>query len=148
MKKAFRYFFLLLLGVASQAVKAQNPVNWTEDQLMPPAQLAQRLQSGKNIPVLFSIGPSAVIPHSIDIGMVQEKENLQKLEKQLRSVPKGSTVVVYCGCCPYAHCPNVRPAMALLKKMKFTHYYLLDLPHNIKTDWMDKRYPTGKTGGK
>jgi len=28
-----------------------------------------------------------------------------------------------------------------LKSMKFTNYHLLDLPHNIKTDWIAKGYP-------
>jgi len=25
--------------------------------------------------------------------------------------------------------------------MKFTNYYLLNLPHNLKQDWIDKGYP-------
>jgi thiosulfate/3-mercaptopyruvate sulfurtransferase len=32
----------------------------------------------------------------------------------------------------------------LLKELKFTHYKLLDLPHNMKTDWLDKGYPRVK----
>jgi hypothetical protein len=32
--------------------------------------------------------------------------------------------------------------------MKFTNYRLLDLPHNIKKDWIDKGYPTVKAGEK
>jgi hypothetical protein len=148
MKQIHYYFFLLCLCFAFNFAKAQNPVNWTDDQLMSPAQLAQTLQSGKDIPTLVSIGPAALIPHSINIGMVQEKENMDKLEKQLEALPKESSVVVYCGCCPYEHCPNVRPTIALLNKMKFTNYRLLDLPHNIKKDWIDKGYPTVKAGEK
>jgi hypothetical protein len=49
--------------------------------------------------------------------------------------------VVYCGCCPYEHCPNVRPAVAVLKEMKFTNFKLLNLEKNIKTDWLDKGFP-------
>jgi hypothetical protein len=48
---------------------------------------------------------------------------------------------VYCGCCPYKNCPNARPAIALLKSMKFTNYHLLDLPTNIRTDWIARGYP-------
>jgi hypothetical protein len=39
----------------------------------------------------------------------------------------------------------VRPAIDALKEMKFTNYYLLDLPNNIKKDWIDKGYPVAKS---
>ena len=125
----------------SQALKAQNPVNWTKDQLMQPAQLAQTLQNKKSLPAIYSIGPGAVIPHSVDIGSVKEKENLDKFKSQLIKLPKDAAIVVYCGCCPYEHCPNVRPAVAVLKEMKFTNFKLLNLEKNIKTDWLDKGFP-------
>ncbi len=125
----------------SQALKAQNPVNWTKDQLMQPAQLAQTLQNKKSLPAIYSIGPGAVIPHSVDIGSVKEKENLDKFKSQLTKLPKDAAIVVYCGCCPYEHCPNVRPAVAVLKEMKFTNFKLLNLEKNIKTDWLDKGFP-------
>jgi thiosulfate/3-mercaptopyruvate sulfurtransferase len=28
--------------------------------------------------------------------------------------------------------------------MKFTNYKLLNLSHNVKTDWLDKGYPTAQ----
>jgi hypothetical protein len=122
-------------------LKAQNPVNWTKDQLMQPAQLAEILQTKKSLPVIYSVGPGAVIPHSVDIGSAKEKENLDKFKNQLTDLPKDAGIVVYCGCCPFDHCPNVRPAIAALKEMKFTNYKLLNLEHNIKTDWFDKGFP-------
>jgi thiosulfate/3-mercaptopyruvate sulfurtransferase len=134
--------FVFLL--ACQKTFAQNPVNWTTDQLMEPSQLAQILESDKDVPVLFSVGPDATIPHSKDIGMMKDAKNLKKLKTELSRLPKNSKIVVYCGCCPFEHCPNVRPAIQLLKDMKFTNYQLLNLPHNIKTDWMDKGYPIKK----
>lgn len=126
---------------ASQTLAAQNPVNWTNDQLMQPAQLAHMMQNNKPFPVIYSVGPGAVIPHSEDIGSVKEKENLDEFKNRLSKLPKDAGIVVYCGCCPFEHCPNVRPAVALLKEMKFTNYKLLNLGHNIKTDWLDKGFP-------
>ncbi len=123
---------------------AQNPINWTAKQLMEPATLAASIQSGKNIPTIISVGPGATIPGSVDIGSTKEADNLQKLKDKLSKLPKNTKVVVYCGCCPFEHCPNVRPAIAALKEMKFTNYYLLNLPKNIKTDWIDKGYPIAK----
>jgi len=52
--------------------------------------------------------------------------------------------VIYCGCCPFEHCPNVRPAFQLLNEMKFTNQKLLNLSTNLKTDWIDKGYPVAK----
>jgi rhodanese-related sulfurtransferase len=131
----------LILILISQEAHAQNPVNWTSDQLMDPSELVTTLKSGKEIPVIFSIGPAATIPHSKDIGMIREEKNMQKFKEQLAKLPKDTKIVVYCGCCPYEHCPNVRPAIQALQEMKFTNYKLLDLPHNIRVDWINKNYP-------
>jgi len=133
----------ILLLSAFQQCKAQEPKpeNWTPEQLMQPADLAQALNDNKNIPLIYCVGPGVVIPHSIDIGMTDKPENIQKLKDSLKEVNRDANIVIYCGCCPFARCPNVRPAIALLKEMKFTNYHLLNLPHNIRTDWISKGYP-------
>lgn len=135
--------FTLVLIISMQA-SAQKPANWTRDQLIEPAKLAQTIGTGKDIPVIISVGPGATIPNSIAAGMAKEQENLDTLKNRLSGMPKDTKIVIYCGCCPFEHCPNVRPAIALLKDMKFSNYKLLDLPHNIKADWIDKGYPTSK----
>ena len=140
-----KLFFLLVVVVFASHSYAQNPVNWTDKQLMEPSELANTINSKKDIPVIISIGPGATIPNSIDVGMVNTKEGLDKLKTQLNDLSKDKKIIIYCGCCPYEHCPNVRPAIDALKEMKFTNYYLLDLPHNIKKDWIDKGYPASKS---
>lgn len=135
-------FFAILFSALE--VSAQNPQNWTSKQLIEPSELASILKANKNIPVVFSVGPGATIPHSVNIGMVKDKANLDKLKVQLAKLPKQTKIVVYCGCCPFEHCPNVRPAIDALREMKFTNYYLLDLPNNIKKDWIDKGYPVAE----
>lgn len=134
-------FVFILLGFQQGKAQQTNPENWTSDQLIEPAALAQTLNSHKNIPLIYCVGPGVVIPHSIDIGMTKNEGNLQKLKDSLSKVPRDANIVIYCGCCPFEHCPNVRPAITLLKDMKFTNYHLLNLPHNIKTDWIAKGYP-------
>lgn len=140
--KIIQLLMLILLIVNNTL--AQNPENWTSKQLIEPSELAQVLQSGKDLPVIISVGPGATIPHSIDIGTVKEQENLKKFKKELSIVPKDTKIVIYCGCCPFDHCPNVRPAIAVLQDMKFSAYQLLNLPHNIKADWIDKGYPVSQ----
>ena len=76
------------------------------------------------------------------MGPAHEKENLEKLKRQLIPLPKDADIVIYCGCCPFEHCPNIRPAFSLLNEMKFSNARLLNLEHNIKTDWISKGYPS------
>ncbi|RYD92936.1 MAG: rhodanese-like domain-containing protein [Sphingobacteriales bacterium] len=133
MKKAFilsvAFLFFILNG------SAQNPVNWTKEQLLEPATLAAMLQSKKDLPALISVGPGATIPHSIHIGPANDANNLSSLETKLKAMPKSAPVVIYCGCCPFENCPNVRPAIAMLKDQKFTNYKLLNIPRNLlRTD--------------
>ncbi len=135
-----------LLFVLGLKAGAQQPKeNWTSKQLLETSVLAADIKSGKKLPLIYSVGPGAVIPGSIQIGMTKEKESLEKLDQQLRKLSKDKPIVIYCGCCPFDHCPNVRPAIQLLKDKNFTHYQLLNLPHNMKKDWIDKGYPQIKT---
>ena len=76
--------------------------------------------------------------------MSSNEEGITKLRTILKSKNQNEKIIIYCGCCPFEHCPNVRPAIEILKEMKFTNYYLLNLSHNIKMDWIDKGYPTKK----
>lgn len=139
-----RFIFLFLLIVFSNNLLAQNPENWTSKELTEPSALAKILKENRNVPVIFNVGPGAVIPKSIDIGMVNDKKNLAVFKEQLIKLPRSTNILIYCGCCPFEHCPDVRPAIALLQNMQFINYHLLNLPHNIKTDWIDKGYPTLK----
>ena len=142
----FSAFLLVLFIMGCNISQAQKPVNWTADQLMEPAALAQTLKINKKVPIIISVGPGALIPNSIDIGMVSEEKKLDKFKEEIEGnkwvAEFNFSIVIYCGCCPFERCPNVRPAIDVLKKMKFTNYHLLNLPTNIKTDWISKGYPT------
>lgn len=142
MKKALAFPFLFTLF--SIVASAQAPINWTKDQLLQPSELAKTIAGKKDLPLIYSVGPGALIPSSTAIGMVKEEENMAGFKKQLAALPKNTAIVIYCGCCPFEHCPNVRPAISALKESGFTNYKLLDLPHNLKADWIDKGYPTTK----
>jgi hypothetical protein len=125
-----------------QGDEGQSSEPWTEKQLMAPADLASVISSpNAKKPMIFSVGPGALIRDSKDMGPVHQKENLDKFKKALVLLAPNTEIVVYCGCCPFEHCPNIRPAFILLNEMKFTHARLLNLEHNIKTDWIAKGYP-------
>jgi thiosulfate/3-mercaptopyruvate sulfurtransferase len=137
---------LLIIGISVSSIgQTTNTEPWTENQLMPPAELAKVINDKKaHQPVVFSIGPGAIIKGSIDIGPGRDKGNLAKLKEALSKLPKDANIVIYCGCCPFEHCPNIRPAFQLLNEMKFTNQKLLNLQKNIKVDWIDKGYPVSE----
>jgi hypothetical protein len=120
---------------------AQTNANWTDKQLMEPSELAGMITNHTDSILIISVGPFNSIPGSMHFGMVSEQEAFDKFKTQLSTIDKNKKIVIYCGCCPFEHCPNVRPALGLLKDMNFTNYYLLNLPNNLKINWIDKGYP-------
>ena len=148
-KSKYTLFLTLTLLVSafvfSSFKKQQQKEPWTQEQLLEPSDLAKTLDNSKEKQLyIYCIGPGATIKNSIDIGPAQDKENLNKLKEQLSKLPKDANIVIYCGCCPFQHCPNIRPAFTLLNGMKFTNQKLLSLQHNIKVDWIDKGFPVSK----
>ena len=145
-KIKFTFLIVITLIMSSRVFssfkKQQKDEPWTQKQLLKPADLVKTLNDPEaKQPYVFSIGPGAIIKASIDIGDAKNKENLNKLEQQLSKLPKDADIVIYCGCCPFDKCPNIRPAFTLLNEMKFTNQKLLSLQHNIKVDWIDKGFP-------
>lgn len=126
----------------TQAVAQISPTPWKPEQMLAAASLAAVIKSDKNTkPVIISVGPSGLIKGAINIGPAREEANVASLKKLLAKEKKYKEVIVYCGCCPYKNCPNIRPAFTVLNSMGFTNFKLLDLPQNLKADWIDKGYP-------
>ena len=138
-------FIALLIGVAvaQSAWKSIEP--WRPDQLMAPADLAAIINSNEaGKPLIISIGPAATIKSSVEVGPGREAGNIAKLEQLLSKEPKDRAIVIYCGCCPFRNCPNVRPAFSKLNEMGFKNHKLLNLANNLKTDWLDLGYPVAE----
>ena len=134
---------VLFSVILDNSVRAQAVMEpWKDSQLIEPAALAKVLADpAAKTPLVFCIGPGAVVKGSIDMGAARDSVNLGKFRQRLAGLPKNTPLVIYCGCCPFVHCPNIRPAFRLLNEMGFTQAMLLDVPRNIKVDWIDKGYP-------
>lgn len=91
--------------------------------------------------VLFRSGHIAGSRH---IGPASTPEGLLRLQEALRGVAHGQPIVLYCGCCPWADCPNVRPALLAARESGSKDVRLLHLPQNLKHDWIDKGLPTSR----
>jgi thiosulfate/3-mercaptopyruvate sulfurtransferase len=126
---------------------------WKPADLMPPAELAARLNSASPKPVILYVGfpvlyRSSRIPGAVLAGPMNRPEGLTALKQAVAGLPKDKEVVIYCGCCPFAQCPNIRPGFRALREMGFTKVRLVDLPTNLSSDWVAKGYPTDKPGVK
>ena len=124
------------------AQKATAQETWPAKQMVQPKELAEKINNHKleNI-VVFNVGPAGRIKGSVYIGSTSEDESLKLLKSKLNKLPKNTEVVIYCGCCPFKHCPNIKPALKLLNKMQFTNAKVLNLSKNLKADWIDEGYP-------
>lgn len=118
--------------------------------LLNPDELVKILQSPKSEkPLMIQVGShvlytQAHIPGSEYIGPASSETGLQSLRKRVESLPRNKFIVLYCGCCPWSHCPNVKPADDALKAMGFTNVKVLYIADNFGTDWVEKGYPVGK----
>lgn len=115
--------------------------------LLAPAALAARLDDVKagKIAVLY-VGPDLLfdlghVPGARNVGAAGDEEGARAIAAALAALPADTEIVLYCGCCPVASCPNVRPASAALRKLGRANAHVLDLPTKFATDWVDKGYP-------
>jgi len=96
--------------------------------------LVKVLQSSKGEkPLVIQVGShvlfsQAHISGSEYIGPASSEAGLQKLRKRVASLPRTQSIVLYCGCCPWDHCPNVKPADDLLHSLGFMNVKVLYIP--------------------
>jgi len=139
------FLAIVVIAITFQITNAKAGEPWQPNQLMEPAELNKIINNPKAPKTyIYSIGYQAVIKNSIDIGAGNKIENQKKLKEQLKKLPKDANIVIYCGCCPFSRCPNVRPVFLMLSEMGFKNHKLLNLPQNIKVDWIDKGYAIKK----
>jgi hypothetical protein len=115
-----------------------------------PEELVRILAAPKGAkPLLFHVGShlfflQAHIPGSEYVGGGATAEGMQNLQKRVSGLRKKTPIVLYCGCCPWSHCPNVIPAYNALLHVGFTNVKVLFMAHNFGADWVDKGYPVAK----
>jgi thiosulfate/3-mercaptopyruvate sulfurtransferase len=139
-----RLISLLLAGLLVSAVVCGTEP-WTDSDLVQPEQVSKDLRTPLLIHVGFPVLYRAThITGSVFAGPGSKEEGIADLKKAVAGQPRTREIVLYCGCCPFDKCPNIRPAFAALHEMGFTHVKAMVVPTNLKTDWIDKGYPTDK----
>ncbi|MGA7850798.1 MAG: rhodanese-like domain-containing protein [Terriglobales bacterium] len=126
----------------ARAADSANMKTLTSEELV-------RILNKRPKPLLFHVGShqlflQAHIPASEYLGAGSTTEGIQNLRRRVSALPKNTSIVLYCGCCPWRHCPNVNPAYDALQQMGFTNVKVLFLANNFGADWVDKGYPVAK----
>ena len=135
--KTVKRFVLALVPMLLLAAAVEFP-------LVQPKDLAAQFHTKP--PAIYHVGFNVLyrskhIPGSIYAGPTAKPEGLAALRAAVEKLPRSQEIVVYCGCCPWDHCPNIKPAMEMLKQMGFTKARALYIPVNFKADWIDHGYP-------
>ena len=74
-------------------------------------------------------------------GPASRPDGLKALQDALQQLPPNQPVVLYCGCCPWIDCPNMRPAYAAAEAAGRT-VKILYIEKNLQKDWIDEGWPT------
>ncbi len=143
-------FIFAAIGLLFLAHSSGQATSIPTTRLINPEDLLKLLQtSGKEKPLMIQVGShvlfsQAHIPGSEYIGPASSEAGLQQLRKRVESLPRTKFIVLYCGCCPWSHCPNVKPADDALRALGFTNIKVLYIADNFGANWVDKGYPVAK----
>ncbi len=122
----------------------------TMKETIAPKELANEMKlSGKKKPLILHVGFDFLynqdhIAGAKFMGPASRDQGLANLKSYVKKLPHDSPIVIYCGCCPWDHCPNIRPAYKTLVDLGFTNVKALYLPENFPQDWKAKGYPVSK----
>ena len=145
--------FVLLTGALTFAVQrpqANAVRQWQPSEMIQPQELIVRIRdNGPTKPLIVFVGfmslyRSGHIPGAVFGGPGSTAAGLDVLKSAVTKVPQNREMVIYCACCPWEACPNVRPAIELLHQLGYNRVKALVIPSNLEADWTAKGYPLEK----
>jgi len=128
----------------------QSADPWPASQTIEPAQLAKILiDKSLSVPTVVFVGFRSLyvgghVPDAAFHGTASTEQGLAELKSWAATVPRSTDLVIYCGCCPFDKCPNIRPAYTALAGMGFKKLRVLAIPTSFAADWAGKGYPMQK----
>jgi rhodanese-related sulfurtransferase len=133
-----RVFSIVALFALTVAMAADSPT-------VEPKDLAGRLGKAPQIAILqVGVGyqyRANHVPSAVYAGPASRPDGIELLKSAVAKLPRDREILIYCGCCPWDKCPNIKPAIELLKSMGFTRVTALHLATTFKADWIDQGYP-------
>jgi thiosulfate/3-mercaptopyruvate sulfurtransferase len=112
-------------GVSVQAQQSPTNTSIPPQAILQPAELVQMLNSSAK-PLVLQTGShvlyaEAHIPGAEYAGPAGKSEGIEALRARVAGLNKDSLIVIYCGCCPWSRCPNIKPAYQQLQALGFTN---------------------------
>lgn len=141
------------------ALLSQAGIAWAEHlpaasipkgDLVQPADLAVTLsRASAPKPLILHVGfrtlyLQAHIPESEYVGAASDEAGLGRLRSRVAKLAKDSAIVLYCGCCPWSHCPNIAAAYGALRALGFSQVKVLYIADNFGDNWVGPGYPVAK----
>jgi hypothetical protein len=148
---ALVFFVGLSPSVHIRASQRADPETLPASQFVEPSDLGRELASASTnsrLTIVY-VGFRALfagghIPGATYHGSASTPQGLAEIKKWAASLPRTTNLVIYCGCCPFERCPNIRPAFTLFHDLGFAHVRVLELRISFAADWADKGYPVEK----
>jgi hypothetical protein len=122
---------------------------WTSGEIITPEALNSELKTKTKTPIIVQIGFKILydqnhIPGAVFAGPAFKPEGIESLKEVLKNVNHKKNIVIYCGCCKWKDCPNIRPAFKTVKDMGFKNAKVLYLQDTFMIDWVNKGYPAAQ----
>lgn len=145
-----------LAGISEMPIHAQQPSSSSpaDNKAIPSSAILQPnellvMMRAQEKPLILQVGShvlyaEAHISGSEYAGATGSSSGIALLRQRVSGLGKDQLIVIYCGCCPWVRCPNIRPAYEQLQAMGFTRVRALYLENNFGKDWVDKGYPIEK----
>jgi thiosulfate/3-mercaptopyruvate sulfurtransferase len=146
----FIFAFALLSPWAPALAEHQPASSIPTADLIQPGEFAANLKNTSlPKPLILQIGfhnlyAQAHIPDSEYMGAAKEEAGLKQLRNRVAKLSKDAAILIYCGCCPWNHCPNVAAAYGALHALGFTQVKVLYIAENFGDNWVNQGYPVAK----
>ncbi len=143
-------FAMIVLSPAGYAAEHKPAASIPQADLVQPADLAATLKTASAPqPLILQVGfhtlyQQAHIPQAEYVGAASEAAGLAQLRARVAKLSKDSAIVLYCGCCPWSHCPNIAAAYDVLRGLGFTRVKVLYIADNFGDNWVNQGYPVVK----
>lgn len=136
---------VLLTAAYAVAAHAQSATTIPGDVLVQPDALHHELEASPHAYLILQVGSRLLfdenhIPGAVYAGPAFKPEGVEALRRRVAPLSRSRAILLYCGCCPWSHCPNIAPARNLLHQMGFTHVRVLYIAHNFAADWVRQGY--------
>jgi hypothetical protein len=143
----FAFAFILLSSPRPALAQHEPAASVPAADLIQPADLAASLKNASAPkPLILQVGfrklyAQAHIPDSEYVGAAGEDAGLKLLRSRVATLTRDTAIVIYCGCCPWSHCPNIAAAYDALHALGFTRVKVLYIADNFGDNWVNLGYP-------